>query len=55
MMNLIDVAAACVLDLGRTYWTNVQYGQVVAVASLFRDRESLEAELAIEHEVTASR
>jgi hypothetical protein len=30
-------------------------GQVVAVASLFRDRESLEAELAMEHEVMASR
>ena len=30
-------------------------GQVVAVASLSRDRASLEAELAMEHEVTASR
>lgn len=29
-------------------------GRVVAVASLFRDRESLEAELAMEHEITAS-
>jgi apoptosis-inducing factor 3 len=30
-------------------------GRVVAVASLFRDRESLEAELAMEHEITAAR